>query len=415
MSTVLDAELAQEFPASGGRSTVEVEISSVDKTRETTRQVVLVVDASSSMGPDLAHSDRSRTKIQWAREGVLKVLEELEPDDHVSLLSFNRTPDVHVPMGEWGEQNQSEVREMVTGTESDEYDGELSASGGTDIHEAIEEAWGQFSDVDTAGTVSRDIVLLSDGKDSRDLSDFEQLASDTNDDGITISAGGIGDDYKEEVLLALADGSGGKAHHLQGDADIESFLRDRVREAGDTVASNPKLRIDLSDSFIIDEDEEVFYTQPTRNAKHVQFDDEGAFVGLQRLVVGEDHRFTFRILGMPQQTGLAYDVGDLTLLHDDGDRLATTSLEADYRDDPSEKTRIEKDRESAEIIVEMKEEDADKDRIEERIEDLENERGWTKTAADLRDDLERTEEPGGKVRVSNPGDEDQESEDEDRE
>lgn len=390
MSTNLDATLSREFPVSGGKSTLEVTVSPLEKTRETVRQVVLVVDTSTSM---------RRGKVEKAREGVMQTLDEIEPTDQLCLISFNRSPDVLVEMQQWGDANQRSIRRKVAGSDGDGYDGDLTASGGTKIYKAMDLARSQFQDDDGDRTVSRDIILLSDGKDNRDLSDFEQLAKDMDDEGITVTAGGIGRSYKEDVLLAFTENTRGRAHHLE-EADIDSFLSGRVKEAGDTIASDPELQLQLEDGFAVDEGEQVVLSEPTNETARIETGDDASTIDLPKLVVDQRQRLTLKVLGMPKQSGLTPTLGRLALLDDRGHVIAETTVDARYADDPSSKESIEKEREVAKIRADMTSTDAGEERVKEKIEDLEKERGWNDTAEKLRADLVDSSEHGGKIRVS---------------
>lgn len=407
MSTTIEAEVGQEFPASGGHSTIEVTVSPVSKERTTQRQVVLLVDASSSMDrPISGYGDSdSDSKMDWARTGVLSVLDELNHDDFVSIVSFDTSPEVHMEMTRWGDADRQDMRNLVR--DSSDYNSEIRASGGTDIYDALTEAQSQFVELSQEQVVSQDVVLLSDGRDSRDLDDFEDLATDMSENNISISAGGIGENYKQEVLLALTKNSGGKPDHIEGGDDIETFLEDRVREAGDTIAVNPDLRVTLNNSFMIDESEEIVFSTPSRQTVPVSFSGDDLVISLpDKLVVGEDHRLSFTVLGTPNQTGISYPMADLELRDDGNETIATTSVEARYADEPRTKERVEKDREAAKISAEISDRDVEKQRVRDQIEKLKVEYGWTDTAEKLLTELEESENTGGKIRASNSDDTD---------
>jgi len=400
MTATLQAELDREFPQSGGRSVVDAVIKPLAKERQTRRQVALVVDASSSMGwsvGGMASVSDAGTKMDWARKGMRSVLDELERDDFVSIISFDTSPEVHLKMTRWGDADRREIRKMVT---EDDENAEIRAAGSTDIYDALVEARSQFADLSGAGTASRDIILLSDGQDDRDLKDFEELAAGMNTEGISISAGGIGQDYNEDVLLALTKNSSGKPAHITAGDDIQGFLEDRVREAGDTIATNPTLRVDLGDSFYANEDEGVVFSAPSNRTVPLSFDGGDVIIPFpDKLIAGQEHRLSFEVLGTPNQTGLTIPLAHLELCDDSDNTVATVRVEATYADKPNKKEHINKEREMAKIRAEMSAPDADKERIDDRIDDLEKQ-GWSGPAKKLRDDLNDTEGTGGKIKVS---------------
>lgn len=401
MSVELKVSLGKPFPAGGGRSTLDVRINPLEKQSPTSRHIALVVDASGSMGPNVSSKILPDSKIERARDGVLRVLDELEyGEDHVSIVSFNQNPRVLLEMTEWNKKDETEVREMITGTDDTEYDGEIEATGGTNIKHALEVAREQFPNGAGSRTVSRDVILLSDGKDTRDLEEFEDLAGEMREEGISISAGGIGSKYNEEVILALAEESGGEPYHIQDPTDIEFFLETQAKEAGDTIASNPELRLNLERGFVLDEGEMAHFTEPQIQTRSIQTVGEVHVINLPRIVLNRSQRLLVEALGIPQPTGLSYPMCELELVDGDGNVLAATAVKAKYEDDPEANYEIEKARVSAKITAEMKEPGADEAAIRSKIEALEKERGWTKSAAELRERLAQMKEAGGKIRIS---------------
>lgn len=398
MTATLQAEVDREFRKSGENSVIEVVVEPLVKERQTRRQVVLVVDASGSMdwGVDgISDPPDGDAKIDWAREGMLSVLDELEPDDFVSIVSFTNTPEVHLEMTRWGDADHQDVHEMVT--KSGEG-AEIHAYGGTDIHDALVKARSQFTDLSGSGIVSRDVILLSDGQDDRDLDDFKDLAAEMSADGISISAGGIGEDYQEDVLLALTKNSGGKPAHIIDGDDIQGFLEDRVQEAGDTIATNPTLRVDLGDPFYANEEEPAVFAAPSRQSVPLSFDGDDIEIPFpDKLIGGEEHRLTFEVLGTPKQTGTTLSLAEIELRGDDDGTIATTSVEARYADDPEKRTHIEKEREAAKVRAEMSEPNADEETVKDQIDDLEKQ-GFEDTAEKLRADLDDIEGAGDRIR-----------------
>ncbi|AXG08379.1 vWA domain-containing protein [Haloplanus rubicundus] len=413
MTATLRAEVDREFPKNGGKSVVEVVVEPLVKERQTRRQVVLVVDASGSMdwGVDgTRNPPDGEAKMDWAREGMLSVLDELESDDLVSIVSFASSSEVHLEMTRWGDADQQDVQEMVA--ESDE-DAEIHARGGTDIYDALVEARSQFTDLSGSGIVSRDVVLLSDGLDNRDLDDFEDLAAEMSVDGISISAGGIGEDYKEDVLLSLTKNSGGKPAHIVDGDDIQGFLEDRIREAGDTIATNPTLRVDFGNPFYAYEEEQAVFAAPSRQSVPLSFDGDDVVIPFpDKLIAGEEHRLTFEVLGTPNQTGITYSLADVKLRDDDDRTIATASVEATYTDDPEKRAHIEKEREAAKVRAEMSEPDADEAAVKDQIDDLEKQ-GFEDTAEKLRADLDDIEDTGDKIRKSRVDQDDDDADDDD--
>jgi Ca-activated chloride channel family protein len=397
MGVELAAELSQPFPHGGGQTTMAVKIIASEKQRPATRHVVLLVDTSTSM---------RRGKIQYARTGILRVLDELKSDDRLSIISFESSKHVHVESTIWGDCDHEKIREIVAGTDSGgEYDGELVANGGTRIKQGLEEAWDQFDENDEVG--SRNVILLSDMRDDRDIDGLKNVAIGMRDAGISVSAGGIGRNYNEEVLLAIAEASGGESHHLEEESDIETFLRDRAREAKDTVASSPTLEVEFADEYVIPEDKNAYFTEPQNQSTLIQESSDVWEIDLSTLRVGKPQALTFEVLGMHQPTGLSWDMGELRVTN--RQTLATVKVEAEHEDEPVSKERIEKRHVTAKVTESIKDTAVDKQTVKDRIDEIEKERGWSDTADELRKRLEASGETGGKINISKRRVDDEES------
>ena len=389
MALEIDAGLNKPFAGNGGQRTVEVTLNTKNKRGTTRRDIVVLVDTSISM---------SRSKIQSARDGLRRVLEELNPADNVAILAFDRDVDVVVPFTQWGEAEQSDIFERVVGTEGDSYDGKLVADGGTNIEKALQKGWDQFETRSADEVVSRDIVLLSDGRDSTDLSKYEEIATDIGDDGISIIAGGIGHSYNEDVMLALARESGGEPYNLDESDDITDFLAKQIVEAGAVLASNPIAHVEMDEDFVLVDEEPVVFTKPQNQSKAIQGGRNRTDIELERLTGGKPQQFSFVVLGPPKPTGYEYQLMDLSV-SDGGDRvLASESVSVRYEGDGVKKTAIEKRRAGAKVATDIVDSDVSTEKVRADIDKI-RERGWTKQAEDLEKRLD-TDEHGDKIEDS---------------
>lgn len=397
MSVELNAELSRQLPAGGGQTTLVATIVPNDKQRPTRRHIVVVVDVSGSMSNDITVVDEAPAKIELARQGVANLLDDLNDDDRVSIVAFDSRPDVLLPMTEWGDADHKRVTNMITGTAGHEYDGELVATGGTNILQALRSAEDQF-DRDSDGVVSKDVVLLSDGQDRRDLDEFRELAGRLDSKGICISAGGIGSSYNEDVLLSLTGETGGMADHLEDPTDITSFLRERAQDARDTVAPDPQLRLEFADGFMIDPGEPAYVTEPQVTTENVQANGGEAVVDLPKLTSGRRIRLSVKVLGGHKSTGLVYPMADLYI--EDSGVLASTSVEVGYEDEPAKETRIEKERLAGDVTADILDPDVEKAAVTSRINDIEQNRGWKQLADVLRKRLAEAEQTSGNISVA---------------
>jgi Ca-activated chloride channel family protein len=392
MSLKLDAGIGAPFTPDRREAYLEVKIEASDKSRSTTttRNVCILVDTSTSM---------SDSKIKKAREGVRRVLDELNTKDTVSIVGFETRSNVIVPMTKWGTADQSQIYDSVVGTgEGSDYDGQLEADGGTDIMRGLKTAQNEFSNLSGPDGGTKEMVLLSDGRDGHDISEYEEVAQDINSDGISIIAAGIGRRYNEQVMLTLAQESGGEPFNLDDSDNIADFLRERIQEAGKVVHSNPRLQIETGSDFLIDPDEKAYFTEPQIMSKGIASIQSGVEIELPRLFEGGYQDLTVPVLGTPNETGVELHLADVSIM-ERGKTIVETTVTTTYEAESTKERVAEKRREVAKIVTEISDGDTTEDDIEKAIAEVEKE-GWSKVAADLKHRLNRSDKSGGNIEIT---------------
>lgn len=161
-----------------------------DATSRAPKGVVFVIDRSGSMGGG---------RLELVKQTILDLISRLNRADFVSIVSFDDTVRIDVPMARVGDQNISDVRRRI---------GELHPGGGTNLE------LGYRAGIDQAARagVETKIVLLSDGQANAGVVDpaaLGQLAARVTEHLITTSTIGIGTGYDDRILDALASASHG--------------------------------------------------------------------------------------------------------------------------------------------------------------------------------------------------------------
>lgn len=381
MSIDIDAVVSRMLPSSGDRTTVETRIDAVGKTKPTSRHVVLLVDTSGSM---------DGRKIENAKDGAKRALQELDDDDYVGIVGFDSSPETVLPMTRWEDTDQRSAEDDIDA---------ITAINSTDIYQGLEASRDQLiEDVpDDPHSVKR-IILLSDGQDWHDASTYRGLASEFDEEGISIMAGGIGSAYDEGVMVALANGSGGEAADLS-EGDIDEFLGETVSETDSVVASNPQLRIDPAERVIV-VDEPAYLDAPKTERRAIDTDSGPAMIKLPELTLSDPHRLTFELLSQPKPAG-KHRLVNLAVIDETNSVLAETTVEVEYEDEPGiKRVSVEKNREAAKVRTDVQDPGITKREVKAAIEELEENEGWTDLGIQLRDDLKKADEDGGIVRLS---------------
>ncbi|MFB6136027.1 MAG: VWA domain-containing protein [Halobacteriaceae archaeon] len=385
MSPTIRPELdSTELPPSGGTPTAEVSFSTGGKARVTSRQVVLCVDTSGSMG---VSDDDGVKKIERARRGARQVLDELAPDDYLAVVGFTSTASVLAPMSRWGDTSAASVESTIA---------DMEATNGTDIEEGIEAARRQFDGLPAGPSVVRRIVFLSDGEDWHDPDYYRSLAEEVAEDDVAIAAAGIGGDYDEDVIIALAEGSRGSPTHLTDAADIETYFEEEISEAGSVVATRPDLHVEAGEGMRLDE---AFVAPPNARTTGVETGDREATIELPDLTTDEDVRVTMRFLAPPRQGGLEHELARLRLVGDE--ELAAETLTVEYAEDADEtagREDIQVAHADAKVSAGIRDPDVASTDLAETVDGIERTNpDWDDVVDRLRGKLDESGEAGGSI------------------
>jgi len=146
----------------------------------------LVLDRSGSMAGE---------KIRTMREAVKNIIDQLDPMDVVSVITFESTTQVLIPAQAVG--NKPLLKSMVDS---------IRDGGGTSMAPAIREAVNQVSTFHNSERISR-IILLTDGEVTDKEADSFREADHAGALGIPLIGLGLGSDWNTDFVQELADRS----------------------------------------------------------------------------------------------------------------------------------------------------------------------------------------------------------------
>ncbi|MBT9316751.1 vWA domain-containing protein [Leptothoe spongobia] len=165
----------------------------------------LILDQSGSMGG---------TPIKTVRTAAQKIVDNLSPQDRISIISFDHEAQVVVP-------NQlatdpTAIKQAIEG---------IRAGGGTAIDEGLKLGVTEIAKGKT-GTVSQ-IFLLTDGENEHGSNDrCLKLTKLAVSHSFTVSTLGFGNHWNQDVLEQLADAGNGSLAYIQNpDTAIQEFSR----------------------------------------------------------------------------------------------------------------------------------------------------------------------------------------------
>lgn len=204
--------------------TVEAPVGTSTRAMRAPVDVAFVLDRSGSMQGD---------KITLAREAIGKGLSMLSPADRFAVVVYDDRIDVVAALGR-------ESRERTIGDLA-----HVDARGTTDLSGGWLTGCMQLAD----GEGMRDIrkcLLLSDGHANRGITEHDELArhaAELRERGILTSTFGVGDDFDEELMTAIAQAGGGQAYYIEHAAQTLDLLTSELGETLDTVLRDVTLRL----------------------------------------------------------------------------------------------------------------------------------------------------------------------------
>lgn len=180
----------------------------------------LVFDCSTSMQGD---------RLERVKIAAAQVIERLSPEDTVSIIGFSDRAQTIVPAGRVNKKPLlvSRINRM-------------EASGGTEIFQGLNAGVQEMKKVMMSRHVNH-LVLLTDGHTYGDEAQCIALANELSNQGVTITAFGIGGDWNDKFLDELVAASGGRSIFIEDPDQIIDYLRKQIQGLGTVYAQDVRL------------------------------------------------------------------------------------------------------------------------------------------------------------------------------
>jgi Ca-activated chloride channel family protein len=218
----------------GGIAYLQLTVKTPAGTKETSRRPVnlaVVIDRSGSM------SDQK--KMDFAKRAFATLIDQLKPDDIVSLVVYDDVVDVLRRAKKVG-SDRSEIRRMLD---------EISPRGSTNLGGGLMEGLRQAERYAGKEYVNR-VVLLSDGLANVGVTDpgeLQRTARRYRSRSISVSTMGVGLDYNENLMMALSESGGGNYYFIEHPSSLASIVRKELDMTSSVAAQNASISITLGD------------------------------------------------------------------------------------------------------------------------------------------------------------------------
>ncbi|MFL5312074.1 MAG: vWA domain-containing protein [Myxococcales bacterium] len=233
---------------------------------------VLVVDRSGSM---------SGEKIARARDAARALVAALDAEDRLAIVDF--ASDAHLLLA--SAPVTPAFKEVALAQVS-----RLQATTGTNLSAALDLAGPQLERGKAPSRLDK-VFLATDGLANEGVSDRAGLLQIAARDfgRATVSTFGIGEDYDEDLLAALAAQGGGRTRFIHSASELEPAMRAELTRAARTVARDVRL--------------EVRGLSGARVARVLGYGADGGSIRLPDFAAGEERRVLVKLALVPVAEG----------------------------------------------------------------------------------------------------------------
>ncbi|HRI65589.1 MAG TPA: VWA domain-containing protein [Polyangium sp.] len=250
--------------------------------------LAIVIDRSGSMKGD---------RLPKALEAARAAVDKLNPGDRVSVISFDTSPRIDVPMVEVTGNNRQQIKDAID---------RITLGGDTCISCALTSALNELGQ--SVGLADR-MIVLSDGEPTagvRDEAGFFPVAKSARDASVGITTIGVGTSYNHKIMGAIALGSGGNHYFIEDPSSLEKAFLAEADKLKATVALAATATITLAEGVSV---ERVFDRSFEREGNRIK-------VQLGNFSTGDTRTVLMELAVPTGNTGIV-PVADVNLAYDD--------------------------------------------------------------------------------------------------
>lgn len=191
------------------------------------RNVALVLDRSGSMAGE---------RMQHLRQGVAAAMDLLSDRDTCAVVTFGSEVETLLAA-----QRKVEIKDLGS------LLAQIEPEGGSALYDALNQGAAQLRRYATPTSINH-LVLVTDGpptKGPREFDDFVRLVDVFSREGITLSTIGVGEEFDEDLLAALARIGGGQFRYAAQPTALAGMLPAEIMPLQTVVAHDVRLAIEF--------------------------------------------------------------------------------------------------------------------------------------------------------------------------
>jgi Ca-activated chloride channel family protein len=261
--------------------------------------LVVVLDRSGSM---------QGQKLDYARQAIVRMLDWLSPDDRLGLIIYDDTIQTLLPLTTVNESHRRIFAATVA---------RIQAGGGTNLGGGLQVGIDAARHFPAEGRL-RKVILISDGLANHGITDpaaLGRMASGAVTHGIAVSTVGVGYDFNESLMTALADYGAGRYHFLENPQTFTAVLQHEFESTRNVAAVGLEIRLPLKNGLRL-LDAGGYPIQTEGNVAVIQPGD----------LLSAERRRIFLTLQLPVDRARRHTISGLTVRYQHAGRPVTLTL-----------------------------------------------------------------------------------------
>lgn len=294
--------------------------------------LALVLDRSGSM--------EDRGKIEYLKQAAKMAVDRLGASDHLAVVEYDDRITVMWPSSRV--ESAFPIKRLID---------ELQPRGSTNLvggmMEGVDEVQNRMGKIDAENTINR-VLLLSDGlanEGVREPAQIRRLVRGAKDNGVRISTMGLGRDYDEDLMQAIAESAGGNYYFIENPNQMARIFEQELNTLFTTVAKDVRFEFTPADGV---SDVQVISFGDADESGATRFDMENFYGGENRtllLRIEAEPGFFDRPNGMAALGEIGFSYKNV----ETGDRQTfEAGIQVEITDDP----RVADAAKNHEVIVE---------------------------------------------------------------